>query len=195
MNIGNLLCRAVLTFALALSLAGCGGGDPTEPVVKSDPEGAFDSSAFQGNWKRTDGTASGNPANCFVFNDYGGNYGGLNRPLYVTANTLTTTVEVYSDLTCTKFLGLMIINYSVQWSAGSIPGKSIVAKVLATSTGYWMNNDGGPGYSIISSPATGIVSRGVFHVEGNLMYTGNPNGPLDSSGYPLTLRTPAFYTR
>jgi hypothetical protein len=155
----------------------------------------FDSTAFQGTWKRNDRTAAGNPSNCFNFSDFGGTYGGLNRPIVITDTTVSYTVEVYADNTCAKYLGLLIRNYSVSWSAGTVAGKTNVAKALITSTGYDTPRDGAAGYSLTSPPANGVVTKTLFHVEGSLMYLAARGGTLDADGYPTTLETTALYTR
>ncbi|QDL55359.1 hypothetical protein [Rhodoferax aquaticus] len=185
---------AVLLTCIVLTACG-GGGDGGESSSNATSTSAFDSTPFQGTWKRNDGTASGNVANCFNFTTYGGTYGGLNGPIVVTGTTLTNTIEVYSDNTCATYLGKLVRNYSVVFSAGAITGKTTVANALITSTGYSISADGGAGFTLSSVPQTGVVSKQVFDVEGSLMYAGNSSGALDSNGYPTTLQATALYTR
>jgi len=187
------LVAALLT-CIVLTACG-GGGDGGENSNSATSASAFDSTPFQGTWKRNDGTASGDVANCFNFTTYGGTYGGLNRPAVVTSTTLTSTIEVYSDNTCATYLGKLVSNYSVVFSAGAITGKTTVANALLTSTGYSSSADGGAGFTLSSAPQTGVVSKQVFDVEGSLMYVGNTSGALDTNGYPTTLQATALYTR
>jgi len=188
-----LTLTAALAFAACLTLTACGGqGADNTPGESSR---SLDSTPFLGTWKRNDATAAGDLANCFNFNTYGGTFGGLNRPSVVTNTTLTSTVEVYSDNTCATYLGYLVTNYSVVFSAGSIPGKTDVINALITSTGYSIDPDGTAGFTLSSLPANGVVSKQVFDVERTLMYVGNTSGQLDASGYPTTLQATALYTR
>jgi hypothetical protein len=183
------LSIGVLAVASA-TLVGCGGGGgPTSPHA------GFDSTEFQGNWKRTDRTGSGNPANCFNLNTIGGSYGGLNRPSVITATTITDTVEVYSDTTCTTYLGLLARNYSVTWSAGSLAGKSNVARVVVTSTGFSINRDGASGFLLTRLPPTGVSSKELLDAVGGLLYIGSSSAAKDADGYPTALESTALYTR
>lgn len=174
------------------TLAACGGGGSSSPTASS---AGFDSTEFQGTWKRNDRTASGDPANCFNFGDYGGSYGGLHRPSVITATTITDTVEVYSDTTCTSYLGLLERNYSVTWSAGALAGKTNVARIVVTSTGFSIKRDGAAGFSLASVPQSGISSKELLDVAGTLLYIGSPSAPKDAEGYPSVLQTTALYKR
>ncbi len=185
-----LALASALLASLSLTACGGGGSDSTSTSTTT-----FDSSSFQGTWKRNDGTAAGNAANCFNFNSFGGTYGGLNRSSVITGTTITDTVEVYSDNTCTRYLGLFVRTYSVVWSAGAVSGKTNVAKVLVTSTGHSMQRDGAAGYSLSSPPTSGVSSKTLLDVEGALMYIGSIGGTLDADGYPTSVQSTALYVR
>jgi hypothetical protein len=187
----SLSLAMALTASIAVSA--CGGGGSSSSTSSTTP--TFDSTPFQGTWRRNDRTVSGSAANCFNFDTYGGTFGGLNRSIVTTDTTLTATIEVYSDTTCTTYLGLLVTNYSMAFSAGSIAGKTTVAKALVTSTGFSINRDGAAGFSLTSPPQSGVVDKMVLDVEGTLMYLGNYSGTLDSDGYPTTLQDSALYTR
>lgn len=194
----SLVTRTLLSAAALMTLSACGGGgggdSTSSEAIKLDST-RFDSTAFQEIWKRNDRTVAGNPSNCFNFSDFGGTYGGLNRPSVITDTTVISTVEVYSDNTCATYLGLLVRNYSVSWSAGAVAGKTNVAKALVTSTGYSIQRDGAAGYSLTSPPASGVVTKTLFYVDGSLMYAGATGGTLDTDGYPTTLQATALYTR
>lgn len=189
MKFSKPIAVTVLLAAIVL-LTACGGGGSSSVQFAT-----FDGTEFYGTWIRNDATASGNTAHCFNFNTYGGTFGGLNRPSVITQSTITDTVEVYSDTTCSTYLGLLVRTYSVTWSAGSVTGKTNVARALVTSTGYSIDRDGAPGYSISSYPALGVVSKSIFDVNGVLLYIGSPAASLDADGYPTALQSTALYTR
>ena len=177
---------------LLATLSGCGGVGSAGTSVAVF---AFDSTMFQGSWNRNDGTGT----NCFNFNEFGGPYsepyGGLNRPVVITDTTIVQTTAVYSDNTCTTYLGFMVRNYAVVWSAGSLAGKTNVAKGLVTSTGFSLNRDGTAGFALASVPATGVVSKSLFNVNGTLLYIGSSTALTDADGYPSALQETALYTR
>lgn len=175
----------------AVALVGCGGGGSSSSSTSTT---SFDFTEFLGTWKFNNGQASGNPAGCVPL-QYSNSYGSLYRPSVYTANTITDTLEVYSDMSCTTYLGLLVLNYSVAWSAGALPGKSHVARALVTSTGFSLSHAGAPGYTLTSVPQSGVVSKEVLDVEGTLMYNSDFNAPKDTDGYPTALRSPAWYTR
>ena len=173
---------------LLAALPGCGGGGSASTSVAVS---VFDSTMFQGSWNRNDGTDT----NCFSFNEFGGSFGGLNRPSVITDTTISQTIAVYSDNTCTTYLGFMVRNYAVAWSAGSLAGKTNVARGLVTSTGFSLNRDGTAGFVLASVPATGVVSKSLFNVSGTLLYIGSTTATTDADGYPSTLQNTALYTR
>ena len=173
---------------LLATLSGCGGGGSAGTSVAVS---AFDSKMFQGSWNRNDGTGT----NCFSFNDFGGSYGGLNRPSVITDTTIAQTTAVYSDNTCTTYLGFMVRNYAVVWSAGSLAGKTNVARGLVTSTGFSINRDGTAGFALASVPVAGVESKSLFNVNGTFMYIGSSTAPIDADGYPNTLQNTALYAR
>ena len=177
---------------LLATLSGCGGGGSAGTSVAVS---AFDSTMFQGNWNRNDGTGT----NCFNFNDFGGpygvSYGGLNRPVVITDTTIVQTTAVYSDNTCTTYLGFMVRNYAIVWSAGSLAGETNVARGLLTSTGSSINHDGAAGFGLASIPATGVISKSLFKVSGTLLYIGDRTATADADGYPSALQNTALYTR
>jgi hypothetical protein len=191
MKTSNTLRIGLLAIATA-SLVACGGGGGGSSIAST---AGFDSTEFQGTWKRNDGTASGTQSNCFNFSDFGGNYGGLNRPVVVTATTITSTIEVYSDTTCTTYLGLLERNYSVTWSAIALAGKTNAARAVVTSTGFSIKRDGAAGYTLTSVPPTGVTSKNLFDVDGTLLYLGSSSAPKDADGYPTALQATALYTR
>jgi len=176
---------------LVLTLSACGGGGsgPSNAVLR------FDSTEFQGTWNRNDQTTAGTLSNCFSFDNYGGTYGGLNRPSVITDSTITDQMEVYSDNTCSSYRGLFTRTYSVVWSPGAIAGKTHVAKALITSTGFSISADGAAGFSLSNPPASAVVSKVLFDVEGPLLYFSATGSPLDADGYPTALQKSALYTR
>jgi hypothetical protein len=182
--------RIGLLAVAAATLAGCGGGgDAPTPIA------GFDSTEFQGIWKRNDGTATGNPANCFNFNEIGDYYGGRHRPGTLTATIMTAQAEVYSDTTCTTYLGLLERDYSVTWSAGTLPGKSNVARVAVTLTGFSIQRDGAAGFTMRGVPQIGVTVKGLLDVDGALMHIEDMTAPKDADGYPTALQATALYTR
>ncbi len=191
MTTTNTIRTGLLAIATA-TLAACGGGGSSSPAATTT---GFDSTEFQGTWKRNDATASGDQAHCFNFSEFGGAYGGLNRPSVITATTITDTVEVYSDTTCSTYLGLLERDYSVTWSAGALPGKTNVARIVVISTGFSIQRDGAAGFSLTSVPQSGISSKELLDVAGTLLFIGSPGATKDADGYPTALQASALYTR
>ena len=193
MKISKSSISCLFAAALLVTLQGCGGGgggggDSASANVAIP---VFDSTMFQGVWKRNDNTST----SCFSFNDFGGSYGGLNRPLEITGTTMKQTVAVYSDNTCTTYRGYIVQNFAVEWSAGSLEGKTNVGKALVTSTGFSSSSDGTAGFTLTNPPAAGKVTKLLFNVSGTLLYIGDPTATTDASGFPTKLQTTALYTR
>ena len=188
MRIANWVLVSSVAFLTACGGGGSSGGGDSPATT------GFDSTEFQGTWARNDGTADTSIANCFNFTTYGGTFGGLNRPSVITATTLTSKVDVYSDNTCGTKVGLLTQTYSISWAAGSVAGKTNVAKVILTSTGYTNSADGAGGYVLPTPPVIGVVSKTLLYVVGTLMYLGN-TAPVDADSFPTTLAAAALYTR
>lgn len=182
----------MVTVVFLVTLAGCGGGGSSSQNLTPP---AFDSTEFQGTWKRNDQTSADSRANCFSVTEYGGNFGGLNRPVVITDTTITQSLELYSDRTCATYSGLLVLNYAVTWSAGSVAGKTNVARSLVTSTGFTTSVDGGTGFTLSKLPVSGIVTKALNDVIGPLLYIGVTTPPADADGYPTTLPTTALYSR
>ena len=192
MKTSNYIRIGLLSMAVA-TLVGCGGGGSSGASTVAG--NAFDSSQFQGTWKYNDGRVSGNPAGCIPYTEFNSHYGSLHRPSVLTATTITDTLEIYTDTTCSSYLGLLVKEYSVTWAAASLPGKTNVARVVVTSTGSAIRADGAPGFTLAGVPPRGVVSKEVFDVDGTLMYVSSPSAPKDADGYPTALHATALYTR
>lgn len=189
------LRSSALVLSCMVALSACGGGDAANTSVAPDAVSKYDSTPFQGIWKRRDGTGSGNRMNCFQFHIYGGTYGGLNKPILIKDDIVTYAVEVYSDRYCRKYLGKYTAKYSVEFNASEVGGASTVARALITLTGFSVDPDGAEGFRLQEPPKIGEVSKQIFGVEGNLMYVGNPASAADIESYPTRLHTPAIYER
>lgn len=184
----------LLTGLLCASLTACGGGGGNSGTASG-----FNSTAFQGDWKRTDGTDTA----CFNFPDYGGSFWGLNdKPTTITETSITSTVTVFSDATCTTKVGLVVRTASVTWSAGAVAGKTNVARVLMTTTAFTKSTDasnpGNPGtgnFSGMTDPTLGVATKGLLAVDGSWLYVNPVGSPLDADGYPTTLMPSALYKR
>lgn len=160
---------------------------PDTPVSAS-----FDSTEFEGTWTRTDGTDT----RCFSFDSYGGSYFGINRPVVITATTVTTNTVVFNDAACTKKAGILTGTSSVSWSDGSMPGKTHVARAVLVITGYSIGLDGdGTGITFTSPPVKGTTAKSLFDVEGTKLFVGDKNAALTTDGYPTALAATALYTK
>jgi len=193
MKTSNTLRTGLFAVAVA-TLSACGGGG----APSSGPGAAntvFDSTEFQGIWKYNDGHASGNPAGCVPLGNNNFNYGSLSRPKVIAANTVTATREVYSDLTCTTYLGLLETTSSITWSAGTVSGRTHVARALVTTTGVALRRDGAAGFTLNALPQTGTSTKELMDADGTLLYAGDPSAPKDADGYPTALQASALYTR
>lgn len=194
MTNSNTLRAGLLAMTVA-TLAACGGGGSGGGGSPGGAATAFDSTEFQGVWKFNDGRASGNPAGCTALGNNNFNYGSLYRPMVLTADTMTLTIEVYSDLSCTTYLGLLETTSSVAWSAGTLPGRTHVARALLTSTGFALKRDGAPGFALKALPQSGVTSKEILDVVGTLLYGTDLAAPKDADGYPTAVEATAQNTR
>ena len=183
-----------LACALLSGLAACGGGgggdSANTPSIPVSP--SFESAEFEGTWTRTDGTAT----QCFNFNDYGGAYFGLNRPIVITATTVTGNIAVFNDAACTKKAGVLTQTSSISWSDGAMAGKSHVARAIVVSTGYSVGLDGdGTGITFTSPPVKGTTTKALFDAEGTKLFVGDRHAAQTADGYPSALLPTALYTK
>ena len=189
MNTHKSKLNAIAAMALLAGLVGCGGGGSGGP---SAPASTFDTSAFLGDWTRTDGTLT----YCFTYNTLGETYWGHNRPLTITPTSMTGTIAVYNDRDCTSKAGVATTTYALAFNQGAVAGKSNVARVEAVLTGFSTGLDGdGTGIKASTPPVTGTTEKVLMYVSGTKLFFGDTQSALDADGYPTALKSAAMYAR
>lgn len=188
----------VVSLSLSVLLSGCGGGGgDAAPVAVAQPvqiaviqpagllPSGLDVTEFLGTWLRVDS------ANCYTAPEYGRYYFKSN-PAVFTASTATLNVTLYTDLNCTAKAGKLSETSSISYSAGAIAGRTNVVRVLLSFTGSTSSADGGSGLTFTKVPdgsfsGTKVPSKGLFDVEGAVLYTSTAGSLLDADGYPTTI--------
>ena len=167
-------------FALALTLAGalsgCGGGG------SGSSPGIFDE--FYGAWKNSVGSCSKEGSawagGRYYFNSF--------VVLTLTATSVESKRIYFSDDKCTTKAGAKTQTGTLQWSQGSATGRSNVARLALTSTGFTANKDGdGTGITLSAVPPTGEVEKYLFDVADGKLCIGSDTKTVDTDGYPTVI--------
>lgn len=166
-------------FALALTLAGalsgCGGGG------SGSSPGTFDE--FYGAWKNSVGSCY-ESAEVWLGDRY---YAKSDVVMTMTATTVESKKIYYSDAKCTLKAGAVTSLGTAGWSAGSATGRSNVARLLATFTGYQISADGGTGLQLSGVPTTGGVEKVLMDVADGKLCVGSDTKTVDSDGFPTLI--------
>ena len=169
-------------FALALTLAGalsgCGGGG------SGSSPGTFDE--FYGSWKNSVGLCRGEGSD-WAGGRYFFNSGGV---LTLTATSVESKRIYFSDDKCTTKAGATTHTGTLQWSQGSAPGRSNVARVAFTLTGFTASADGdGMGITMSSASKSeiGEVQKYLFDVADGKLCIGSDTRTVDTDGYPTVI--------
>ncbi len=169
-----------LTLALAVALSACGGGGGNTPAANFDE--------FYGTWKVASGTCT-QEKDSWAGGRYYYNNAVTSATTKIESNSYETKVTYYSDSACSIKAGVKTVSGTLKWSQGSVAGRSNVARISATDTGYQFSADGGTGLSLSSVPQTGSESKSLIDiVDGkNLCFSNNTSSSvLDKDGYPTT---------
>jgi len=184
------LIKTAFVSALALTLMACGGGgDSSTTPINATP--TLNTAEFLGTWHRMD------VGSCFSTFSYG-NYWFTADPIVITDTTLASTLTAYTDAACTLKAGKVTETYTVNFSQGSVAGKTNVLRVNLVYSGSTSGADGGSGLTLTKTPdgsGTGGNSKGLLDVDSSKLYPGDPKSALDADGYPTTISTTVYYTR
>jgi hypothetical protein len=171
---------------LSVLLSACGGGgSDNSPAPAGLLASGLNVTEYLGTWLRSDS------ANCYTAPEYGQYYFKSN-PAVITTTALTLNVTLYTDMNCTAKAGKLSETSSVSYSAATIAGKTNVVRVLLSFTGSTSGADGGSGLTFTKVPdgsfsGTKTPSKGLFDVEGGVLYASPRSSPLDADGYPTTV--------
>lgn len=184
---------------MAAALAACGGGagdnsgtapPPASPVVAN-----FDASEFLGDWIRVDkAQCLGGPNERFAY----GNYYFKSDKITLTADKLEAFESLYTDSNCTTKAGTLTEKYNVNYSTGSVTGKTNVARVQLSYVSSIISSNGGPPLTLTKLPdgsQTVGSEKGLLDVENSQLFIDDDASPKDADGYPTKLEAAALYTR
>ena len=165
-----------LALATTGALSGCGGGGGGGEAA------AFDE--FYGSWKYPS-RVCGRTTTDWSKDAYFTNGAEV---VILTANGFEEKGIYFSDNTCTTKAGAVIGTGTIQWSQGSVAGRSNVARIAVTKTGYTANTDGdGTGITVSTVPATGQVKKSLLDVADGKLCGGYDTKTADSDGYPTVI--------
>ena len=181
-----------LVLATTGGLSGCGGGSSSvnnETVIATG--GAFDASAYYGDWKT---------APVCVLDPYswtGGKYYLNGVSINNTANTTQWTIYLFNDSKCTNKAGVTTYSGTLQWSKGSVAGHSNVARQAITWTKFNSSNDGtGTGISLVGFPTLPSQEKLIFElVDSKTMCQAINTTTKDSDGYPNNFPSSLCYSK
>lgn len=177
-----------LAFTLAGALSACGGGGGGDSSTSTFDE-------FFGTWQYIS-----NSNTCELSADEGtsGKYYVINPGATVTLTLTSTSIETkrtyFSDSQCAVKAGVLTRSGTAQWSQGTLTGRSNVARVLSTFTGFKVSADGGTGITLTSVPSTSTYKFLADVVDGKLC-TSNGNSAVGSDGYPTSIDTTLCLSR
>jgi hypothetical protein len=156
---------------------------------------SFDATEFLGDWIRVDkAQCFGGPNGDFAY----GNYYFKNDKITVTADKLEGVESLYTDSNCTAKVGTLTEKYNVNYSTGSVTGKTNVARVQLSYVSSIISSNGGPPLTLTKVPdgSQNVGSeKGLLDVENSQLFAGDNASPKDADGYPTKLKTAALYTR
>ena len=175
-----------LALATTGALSGCGGGGGGGEAAAA----AFDE--FYGSWKLPS-RVCGKATTAWSNNAYFTNGADV---VTLTANGGDSKTIYFSDNTCTTKAGAVIEKGTLQWSQGSVAGRSNVARLANTKTGFTASRDGdGTGITLNSLPATGQVEKFLLDVVDGKLCVGSDTNTADSEGYPTVIDSTNCWSR
>lgn len=198
----------ILTAACAAALTACGGGgsgsdpatsatsasDTSTPIEAATPTTPTTPAEF--NVAEYVGTWAGDASVCMSDFPYG-NYFYRLTALVFAEKSAEATHTAYNDAACTSKAGRVIESYDVSWSAGSVTGKTNVARAKLTSTGSSTGADGGTGMQLNKLPNGSAIGSGgklLLDVDGTKLF-GSVDSPLDADGFRTALNPNSFATK
>lgn len=194
MNFSNNLKMYALSMLCSAALVACGGGGgtttATDPATSdtTDTTTEFNVAEYVGTWKVDAPVCnSGFPY---------GNYWYALTELSFTEKEVATTHLVYDDAACTSKAGRVKEMFDATWTAGSVSGKTNVAKLKLAYTGMSSGADGGTGFSMTKIPDGSLIgsSKQLFDVDAGKLF-GSTGTSIDADGYPTALQTSGFATQ
>ena len=185
------LVKTAFASALALTLVACGGGggggDSTGAATAPVAAAVLDKSEFLGTWKSSDAFCG--PS------EYNPSYWASNSDLIIGETTVDSSQFLYTDATCTTKAGKITLHLSANFSQGSVVGKTNVARLILTGTGFSTTADGGSGVTLTKLPVTGVPEKTLLDVDSAKLHLSDPKSALDADGYPTAISTTAFLVR
>lgn len=174
-----------LALALTGALSGCGGGGSG-----SGSPGTFDE--FYGAWKYSV-TSCSRESSAWAGGRYYSNSFGVST---LTATSFESKTIYFSDDKCTTKAGATTGTGTLQWSQGSATGRSNVARLAITLTGFTANKDGdGTGITLSAVPPTGEVHKRLLDVADGKLCFGGDTKTADKDGYPTVIDDTDCLTR
>jgi hypothetical protein len=167
----------LLGILLAGLLNGCGGGG-------SGPVG-FDPSPFYGAWLAETTYCGSNAAQ----GTDGTIYSSIDKFVKLTETQYQFTADLYQGLTCNVKVGTLTEIAAITYSAATITGKPIAARLQFGSNIQKLAtlNNGTP--IALEPRSDGTVSKTVIAIENDVIYAGDNSdtGSFDSDGFPTTV--------
>lgn len=208
MKISTNIKMCMVSMLCAAAMAGCGGGGSstttTDPAVNggtTDPSSGssstsdttptpaeFNVAEYVGTWKVDAPVCNSG----FPYGDY---WYGMSEIAFSETEVITTH-QVYNDAACASKAGRVIETFTASWGAGTVEGKTNVAKAKLEFLGSSSGADGGTGFSMNRFPDGALIgsSKLLFDVDAGKLY-GAPSSPVDTDGYPTSLNAASFATK
>ena len=173
-----------LALALTGALSGCGGGGGGASLDTFDE--------FYGSWKSIS-KVCGRTQTVWSNGSY---FTNGSDEVTLNATDFESKGIHFSDNKCATKAGAVIRSSIAQWSAGSASGRSNVARLALTSTGFTANKDGeGTGITVSAVPATGEVQKYLIDVVDGKLCVGSDPKTADSDGYPTVIDSTDCWSR